>query len=351
MLERHGNMKHLLQQVYQLFSHEDRLLILIDADPDSIASALALKRILWHHLSGCVIAHIRPITRPQNERMVNLLGISTLPYHEVNPHHFNRKAIVDSQPSHHELFSGHRYDLIIDHHPRVDTSQARMVDIRPEYGANSTIMTEYLRAARIKPSLKLATALYYGIKTDTANFERPAIEADVRAFHYLFDFTRRPLVRRLEFAELNVPFLNYFLQALRRYRIRGNRLFAFLGTVETPDILVILADFFLRVEEIGWTIVGGIYEDKLIVIFRNDGMRKNAGRLAARAFGKLGSAGGHVASARAEVALENLKGLMPLWLAQWQEWQAFIIQRVEGSRRTSPEKAKEKPGAAQRNSS
>ena len=97
------------------------------------------------------------------------------------------------------------------------------MDIRPDYGATSTILTEYLREAHIKPSLKLATALYYGIKTDTANFERPAVEADMRAFHYLFEFTRRPLVRRLEFAEFNLPMLRYFQVALNRYCIRHNR--------------------------------------------------------------------------------------------------------------------------------
>jgi nanoRNase/pAp phosphatase (c-di-AMP/oligoRNAs hydrolase) len=206
------------------------------------------------------------------------------------------------------------------------------VDIRPHYGATATIMTEYLRAARIKPSIKLATALYYAIKTDTNNFERPAIGADVRAFHYLFPFTRTPLVRRLEFAELTLKMLDYFQAGLRRYHRRGNRLYAFLGQVPTPDIMVIMADFFLRVEEIAWTIVGGIYEDKLIVIFRNDGLGKNAGRLAIRAFGKLGSAGGHAASARAEVPLGNLKDEMPQWTAQWQAWQDFIIRRVEGHR-------------------
>jgi nanoRNase/pAp phosphatase (c-di-AMP/oligoRNAs hydrolase) len=84
------------------------------------------------------------------------------------------------------------------------------------------------------------------------------------------------------------------------------------------------------VEEISWTIVGGIYEDKLIVIFRNDGLRKNAGRLASRAFGKSGSAGGHAASARAEVPLGNLKDEMPQSTTHWQKWQNFIIKVVEG---------------------
>jgi nanoRNase/pAp phosphatase (c-di-AMP/oligoRNAs hydrolase) len=324
-------MRTLVQRLYQLFSHEDRLLILIDADPDSIASALALKRLLWHRLSGCVISHIRPITRPQNSRMVRLLGINLTPLQEINPGDFNRKALVDSQPAHHELLGGHSYDVIIDHHPRLPDTEAQLLDIRPDYGAASTILTEYLRAAHIKPSLKLATALFYGIKTDTANFERPAVEADVRAFHYLFRFTRRPLVRSLESAEFNTSMFAYFQQAISRYRIRHNRLYTFLGTVSTPDILVILADFLLRAGEVSWTVVAGIYEDNLVVIFRNDGLRKNAGRLAARAFGRLGSAGGHASSARAEIPLAQIPDLAPN--AQWQQWQDFIISRVEGQGR------------------
>jgi nanoRNase/pAp phosphatase (c-di-AMP/oligoRNAs hydrolase) len=324
-------MRTLLQRLYQLFAHEDRLLILIEADPDSIASALALKRLLWHRLSACVISHIRPITRPQNERMVSLLGISLTPFKEIAPAEFNRKALVDSQPAHHESFAGHRYDVIIDHHPRHPETTARLVDLRPEYGATATILTEYLRAARIKPSLKLATALYYGIKSDTANFERPAIEADVRAFHYLFRFTRRALVRRLDFAEFNLSMFPYFQQAFSRYRIRHRRLYAFLGRVSAPDILVILADFFLRAGEISWTIVGGIVEDRLVVIFRNDGLRKNAGQLALKAFGRWGSAGGHATSARAEVLLEQLPNLA--FSPDWDLWQDFIIHRIEGSRK------------------
>ena len=323
-------MRQALQRIYQLFTHEDRLLILIDADPDSLASAWALKRLLWRRLSNITMSHIRPITRPQNERMVRLLSIPSVPYDQVDLQKFNRRAIVDSQPAHHPNFAGHTYDLIIDHHPYLQDSKATVVDIRPHYGATATMLTEYLRAARIKPSLKLATALYYAIKTDTNNFERPAIEADVRAFHFLFGFTRKPLVRRLEFAELTLKMLDFFKAGLKRYRRRGNRLYTFLGEVPTPDIMVIMADFFLRVEEIGWTIVGGIYEDKLIVIFRNDGLGKNAGRLATKAFGKLGSAGGHAASARAEVPLGNLTDVMPQKTTQWQKWQNFIIKRIEG---------------------
>ena len=86
-------MRNVVPRLYQIFSHEDRLLILIDPDPDAIASALALKRLLWHRLSGCAIATIRPITRPQNQRMVQLLSITLSPLQEIKPQDYNRKAL------------------------------------------------------------------------------------------------------------------------------------------------------------------------------------------------------------------------------------------------------------------
>jgi nanoRNase/pAp phosphatase (c-di-AMP/oligoRNAs hydrolase) len=318
-----------VEQLYQLFPHKDRLLILINPDPDSIASALALKRLLWHRLKGCTISAICPITRPQNQRLVKLLGITLAPLQEIDPGEFPRLAVVDNQPGHRKAFGALPFDVIIDHHPRLPETRGGFVDIRPEYGATATIMTEYLREARIKPSPELATLLYYAIKTDTANFERPVVAADMRAFHYLFQFTRQPLVRRLESSELDLDMLRSFQLALNRYCVRQNRIYAFLGEVATPDVLVILADFFLRAEGVAWTIVAGIYEERLVVIFRNDGVHKDANRLAVKAFAQMGHAGGHLASARAEVRLEKL-GLSPGPQATWEEWQDYLIRRVEG---------------------
>lgn len=324
-------MRDRLRKLRQLFRQEDRLLILIDADPDSIASGLALKRLLWRRLSSCTISPIRPITRPQNQTMVRLLEIPLVAFNRITFEDFNRFALVDSQPGHNPLFANFPYDVIIDHHPLLPQTKAEFLDVRSGYGSNSTIMTEYLRQAKIKPSMKLATALSYAIKTDTHNFEHPAMEADIRAFHYLFRYTRHPLLRRIEIAELTVEMLHYFQLGLNRLQRRRERIYCFVGRVPNPDILVMLADFFLRVIAINWSFVAGVYENRLIVIFRNDGIRKNAGQLAAKAFGRLGSAGGHAVSARAEIPLDNLPNLPPPEKAA--VWEYFLIRQIEGRRR------------------
>jgi nanoRNase/pAp phosphatase (c-di-AMP/oligoRNAs hydrolase) len=84
-------------------------------------------------------------------------------------------------------------------------------------------------------------------------------------------------------------------------------MFAYLGSVANPDICVIIADFFMKISSVNWSIVSGLYSKKLIIVFRNDGLRKDAGKVARQSFGQIGSAGGHKSMARAEIPFEALK--------------------------------------------
>jgi hypothetical protein len=63
----------------------------------------------------------------------------------------------------------------------------------------------------------------------------------------------------------------------------------------------------MRVYGVGWSFISGIYRGTLVVIIRNDGYRKDAGKLAAYAFGEFGSAGGHRGATRAEMAYDSLQ--------------------------------------------
>jgi nanoRNase/pAp phosphatase (c-di-AMP/oligoRNAs hydrolase) len=239
--------------------------------------------------------------------MIRLLGVRIVHVSEIDKSRYSRFVIVDSQPGHNEAFSKFKYDAVIDHHPET-RSEAGFIDIRPGYGATASIMTEYLRAARIKPSHKLATALYYAIKTDTSNFERKALVEDVRAFQFLFRHANIHIARKIEQAELSFDFLKYFGKALKNMRKRKGRVFVHAGQVVSPDICVLLADFFIKISNINWSVVSGICGNLLVVIFRNDGLRKNAGRVAKESFGHLGSAGGHKGMARAEIPVTALNG-------------------------------------------
>jgi nanoRNase/pAp phosphatase (c-di-AMP/oligoRNAs hydrolase) len=294
-----------LRRFYERFQGSDHVLIAINADPDAIASAMAVKRLLWRKVAGITISHVNVIKRPDNLAMIRLLGVPLTHWSGLDKAGFTRVVMVDSQPDHHEDFKGLSPDVIIDHHP-VTGASAPFQDIRPGYGSVSTIMTEYLKAAKIRPSAKLATGLFYGIKTDTDDFQRQTVPEDVRAFQYLFRYANPHLVRKIEYAEIRIDFLKYYKVAIEKMKFRKRRTFVHLGPVVSPDVCVLIADFFMRVNRIEYSIVSGTCDGRLVIIFRNDGLRKNAGTLAAQSFGKFGQAGGHKSMARAEIHLSDL---------------------------------------------
>ena len=295
-----------LRRFYDQFSGNDHVLIMVNADPDAIASAMAVSRLLWRKVLSVTISHINTINRPDNLAMLRLLRVTLVPFEKIEVDQFSRVVIVDSQPDHNEYMAELKPDVIIDHHPD-SGAKAPFLDIRPHYGATATILTEYLRAAKIKPSAKLATGLYHGIKTDTNDFKGQTQIEDVRAFQYLFRHANIHLARKIEKADLRFDLLKYFILALQNMRRRKGKVYIHLGNVVNPDICVLIADFFMRVNTVTWSIVSGICDKKLTIIFRNDGIRKNAGKVAKEGFGKLGNAGGHKNMARAEIALNDLK--------------------------------------------
>lgn len=296
-----------LQGLWDIFARDDEVLILISADPDAIASAMAVKRLLSYRVQSVTIGYPNEIRRLNNITMVERLKIPLERMHTLPVKDYSKYVLVDSQPTHHTCFEKISFDVVIDHHPVTKGWDADFIDIRPEYGAVASMMVEYVRAANIKPSVALATALFYGIKVDTQNFQKKNMQiGDGISFRYLFNIANLNLVRKFELTELRRSELKYFRIALNEVKTKKGRAYVHLGKVGTPDILVIIADFFNHVDKFDWVIVSGIYGEKLVVIFRCDGYRKNAGKLAQKTFGEYGPAGGHKEAARAEVPLKNL---------------------------------------------
>lgn len=315
-------LKKLLAQV----EPEDTVGILINADPDAISSALALQRLFWRRVKKTWVFRTNVIKRADNLAMIKLLNIKQQHIRKLNPARISRWAIVDSQPHHQEALSKFRFDIIIDHHPQSKGSSAAFVDIREDYGATATMMTEYLRAAKIKPSPRLATALFYGIKTDTDNFVRASIPNDIEAFRYLYPFTNIHIVKMIESSEMTRKTLTHFRAALENLVFFKDKAYIHMGKVNDPDILVILADFFLKLVESTWCIVSGVYGQKLIVIFRHAGFRLDAGKIAQKLFGPWGPAGGHKSAARAEIPMEAI----PVPAQEEPGLKEFILNRIKG---------------------
>src|SRR4051812_1651038 len=297
-----------VQQYQRYFSDAERVLILLhnDPDPDAMASGLALRNILRRTKTTAIIGAMQGVTRPENLRMINLLDIHVEAITTESLKEFDRVAMVDVQPHYFgELIE--RIDLVIDHHPEQPGYTAVYKDIRPDYGSTSTILTEHLRAVDVNISERTATAMLYAIKSDTLFFSRSTNRVDLEAFSYLYPLSDAALIRKMEGAEITGERLEYVMKAYRSGSMSGQVFCAFIGPSPREDFIPYVADFYLQLEDVKWTVIAGIVNDTLIVSVRNLGYTKNAGEFVRRFFADIGSAGGHRAMAKAVVPMRGFR--------------------------------------------
>lgn len=319
-----------------MLRENDTLAVLMfgSPDPDAVASAMALREILnqTKPLARCIFVATEPVIRFQNAEFIQEMKVAIEMLDKVDLSQYRLVALVDCQPT----FFGERLgevkpQIVLDHHPCKTVWHASLADVRPSYGALSTIMTEYLLAARVKIPKRLYTALLYGIRSDTVNFEREASLEDIGAYYLNFQRANQQLVRRIELNQIPEKFLRYFNHAYHHKRRYRDRVIVYLGAVESPDAIVQVADFFLRVINIFYVIVAGIVKDRLIIVFRGDGYRQDCGAVARKSFGTYGTAGGHRSAARVEILVETMKTVLENDLSQ-EAMDRFLVQKLRRKR-------------------
>ena len=306
-------------------------------DPDAVASAMALEEILRRTsgIARCTLISTEPAARQQNREFIRAMRLDIGLLDKSDLDSFDLIALVDAQPT----FFGQslenipvRPQIVLDHHPAAGVWHAELADIRPNYGALSTVMMEYLLTAKVRIPRKLYTALLYGIKTDTNNFERDSILEDITAYYLAYSRANRQLIRRIELNQIPEKYFKYFDYAFHHRRRYRDRAMCFLGKVESTDACVQVADFFIRIAEIYYVLIAGIVRDRLVIVLRGDGYRQDCGAIAIKAFGGYGSAGGHKSAARVEIPLEALKAPLDEDFSQ-ENVEQFMIQCLRRARK------------------
>lgn len=274
-------------------------------DPDAMASALALQKIAEHHEVRTKILYHGEIGHQENKAFVNLLGIDLNRMEEHDVEEFNELALVDCAVpgANNMLKEGQHIGLIFDHHPVSDVEvDADFVDIRPNVGATSTIMTKYLQELNVDIDSALSTALLYGIRTDTMDFKRNTESADLSAASFLYPLADHEVLEQLERPSMSIETLDVLGEAINNRQVIGSYLLSNVGTIRDRDTLPQAADYLLNLEGVFTTIVFGVSEERIFISGRSNDIRINLGEVLKRAFGE-GAAGGHNTAAAAQIPL------------------------------------------------
>jgi nanoRNase/pAp phosphatase (c-di-AMP/oligoRNAs hydrolase) len=264
-------------------------------DPDCLASAYGIAQLFsYWGTPSTVISFGGFIGRAENKAMIRFLNIHTIPYVLLELKDFDRIILVDCFPgrSNVSLPAGTTVHAVIDHH--IGDSSGGLPffhDIRKEIGAASTIVTEYLLAANCPMSTKLATALFYGIKTDTGDMGRNSTSEDLACYKRLFGHMNHGLLSKIENPDRDVAFFQILQRAAQAMVAFGSLGYIPLGSVVSPDYVAEMADLFHSLEKIDTTVCCGFFKKDVFFSIRAKN-RDEAGMFAEKIASALGGGGG-----------------------------------------------------------
>jgi nanoRNase/pAp phosphatase (c-di-AMP/oligoRNAs hydrolase) len=306
-------------------------------DPDALASAVLLARLLRGAFRQKVtLAYGGLVGRAENREMVASLRLPFCHVRHLQFSKYRRFALVDTQPrtGNNQLPEGIVPEVVIDHHPlRKATQASPFHDVRPGYGATATLLAEYVVAAGLALPYAAATALIYAIRSETQDFAREWSGPDKAVYDHFFPKADHRLLARIQSPRLPHSYFANLQEALERLETVDTLIVSHLGTVDQPDIVPEIADLLLRFEGKTWSLVTGIFGDRLYLSIRTTNPRADAGATMRRLIGRRGKGGGHGRIAGGWIDLQRLPGR-----EERRKMQREVAARLARELRKNPDK-------------
>lgn len=276
-------------------------------DPDAIASAFGLQRLLMLHDIQSTLCYDGRIDKLSASKMLEAFQIQMLPYEQLRPGMAEEDYVIYADAQKH---SGNTTDFVgdevacIDHHPTFVPVEYRYQDIRLT-GACATIIAQYFRQLGCRPDSGTATALLYGLKMDTLQFTRGVTQLDIEMFAFLFPLCDQGLLARLERNNMEFSDLKAYGAAIESIEVYDK-----MGISDVPfpcpdALIAILSDFILTLHEVEIAVVFSHREDGIKFSVRSENPNVHAGHLVRDALRGYGDGGGHAEMAGGMIRKEN----------------------------------------------
>ena len=281
-------------------------------DPDALASALAMKHLCDSIGHSSTIIHGGMIEHQQNRAMVKLLDMEV------------RKIILDweiedllkdsdivicvdfSHPGANNVLPNNCVPhIVIDHHTSEERPAGDVILVRSEFAATSSLIASVLMNSGVEMNSKIATALAFGIRTDTLGFTRSFNAVDLRALSWLGAWVDWDLIKSFESPPRSQEVLSIFRQALSDADFEDGLMLVPISEMADRDALSQVADFLLPTEGVKIVVTYGVRMSKVILSVRSNDDSIHAGKMLERTFRK-GSAGGHKSLAGGQIPFDEL---------------------------------------------
>ncbi|OGC07136.1 hypothetical protein A2V82_13580 [candidate division KSB1 bacterium RBG_16_48_16] len=303
----------LVSRLDAVLKGQKTLLIVLhnNPDPDCMASAFALSFLAqkrYNIESRLVYGGI--IGRAENRIMARELNIPLIKASRIGYKRYDRIALVDTQPT-----AGNNiypedapFHIVIDHHAYTSRNSAPFLLNDPQVGATATLLIELLEVCDLMGCMPvdLATALVYGIKSETQDLGRETGPRDVKAYLWVFVKASMPKLARITHPRLSRSYYKTLGKALRNAKSYRHVMVSHVGAVTTPDIVAEVADLLLKHERISWTFCTGRFRNDIIISIRSAQPNAKAGQLIRALLKDRKNCGGHDTFAGGKMTIKDL---------------------------------------------
>jgi len=266
-------------------------------DPDALGSAFALQYLAREAFGiQSRIVYGGVIGRMENQAMVQILK---LPVHRVRAADFKKHAhtaLIDTQPNfaNNSFPAGRKATLVVDQHPSVSDPVADLAIVDTGCGATSVLMAQTLLIEGLEIPTRVATALAYGISSDTMNLYR-ARRADVfQTYMAILPFCDMRVLARIQNPPRSRRYFSTLQKGVHNARVKRRLIVSHHGSVDNPDLVSQIADFLLTFKGMKWAFCTGRFKDRLHVSLRiSSEVGGDAGVILRDIFDSRDEAGGH----------------------------------------------------------
>ncbi len=279
-------------------------------DPDCIAAAFGIQQLLAHWgVKASQITFGGFVGRAENRAMVRFLNIQAVPLMLIELSDFERIIMVDSFPGEGNVSFGSNspIDAVIDHHPHFTAeNESFFSDIRKEIGATCTIITKYLLCEQVPINSKVATALFYGIKTDTNDLSRHVSKDDLECYKYLFNLIDHMALSQIEYPDRDAEYFRILHRSAESMTVYNNSVgHSHIGSISTPDYIAEIADLLHSLENLEWMICSALFKNHIYFSIRSK-KEETAGINAEKIAMELhGNGGGHFTKSAGQIPIQN----------------------------------------------
>jgi nanoRNase/pAp phosphatase (c-di-AMP/oligoRNAs hydrolase) len=264
-----------LELSYYLEEHKEELnplLVLTHdyPDPDALSSAYALQYLAETIGIRARIVYGGDIGRTENREMVRLLKIPARKIRSSDFKVYPHVALVDTQPGfgNNSFPKKRKAAIVVDQHLGTTEPASDFISISSDAGATSALMARELLAKGIDIPVKLATALVYGILSDTLDFYRVTNRDTIDTYFELLPLCDVRVLARIQNPSRPRRFFREMVVGIRNAQICQRVIVSHLGIVENPDLVSQMADFLMTYEGSLWVLCTGRHGDNLHLSLR-----------------------------------------------------------------------------------